>query len=129
MHCLDGTVDTFAKVPEVELGLKSVLFIELIARGGKKDIHSLNFPLVPSPPWELVHALSTIMTRDRKILIKDWYDGLYELGEEELNLLNEKNKRVDLSALKEEFGIENFVLNRDGVDLSLIHISEPTRPY
>ena len=68
MHCLDGTVDTFAKVPEVELGLKSVLFIELIARGGNKDIHSLNFPLVPSPPWELVHALSTIMTRDRKIL-------------------------------------------------------------
>ena len=45
MHCLDGTVDTFAKVPEVELGLKSVLFIELIARGGNKDIHSLNFPL------------------------------------------------------------------------------------
>ena len=60
MHCLDGTVDTFAKVPEVELGLKSVLFIELIARQGNKDIHSLNFPLVPSPPWELVHALSTI---------------------------------------------------------------------
>ena len=52
----------FSKSPEVELGLKSVLFIELIARGGNKDIHSLNFPLVPSPPWELVHALSTIMT-------------------------------------------------------------------
>ena len=80
MHCLDGSVDSFAKVPEVELGLKSVLFIELTARGGKKDIHSLNFPLVPSAPWELVHALSTIMDRNRKILIKDWYDGLYELG-------------------------------------------------
>ena len=75
-----------------ELGLKSVLFVELIARGGKKDIHSLNFPLVPSPPWELVHALSTIMTRDRKILIKDWYEGLYELGEEEINLLNERKR-------------------------------------
>ena len=50
--------------PEVELGLKSVLFIELIARGDGKDIHSLN-PFVPSPP-ELVHALSTIMTRIEK---------------------------------------------------------------
>ena len=39
-----------------------------------------------------------------KILIKDWYEGLYELGEEEINLLNEKNERVDLSALKKEFG-------------------------
>ena len=126
MHCLDGTVDEFAKVPEVELGLKSVLFVELIARGGKKDIHSLNFPLVPSPPWELVHALSTIMTRDRKILIKDWYEGLYELGEEEINLLNEKNERVDLSALKSEFGIENFVLNRDGVEAIKARTYEPT---
>jgi len=126
MHCLDGTVDTFAKVPEVELGLKSVLFIELIARGGNKDIHSLNFPLVPSPPWELVHALSTIMTRDRKILIKDWYEGLYELGEEELNLLEDKNQRVDLSALKKEFGIKNFVHNRDGVDAIRARTYEPT---
>ena len=126
MHCLDGSVDSFAKVPEVELGLKSVLFIELTARGGKKDIHSLNFPLVPSAPWELVHALSTIMDRNRKILIKDWYDGLYELGEEELNLIEEKNSRVDLNVLKEEFGIENFVLNREGKDAIRARTYEPT---
>ena len=126
MHCLDGSVDSFAKVPEVELGLKSVLFIELTARGGKKDIHSLNFPLVPSAPWELVHALSTIMDRNRKILIKDWYQGLYQLGEEELNLIDEKNSRIDLNVLKEEFGIENFVLNRDGVDAIRARTYEPT---
>ena len=126
MHCLDGTVDSFAKVPEVELGLKSVLFIELIARGGKKDIHSLNFPLVPSPPWELVHALSTIMDRNRRILIKDWYEGLYELGEEEINLINEKNERVDLDILKKEFGIDNFVLNREGAEAIKARTYEPT---
>ena len=66
----------------------------------EKDIHSLNFPLVPSPPWELVHALSTIMTRDRKILIKDWYEGLYELGEEEINLLDEKNEKSRFICIK-----------------------------
>ena len=66
------------------------------------------------------------MTRDRKILIKDWYEGLYELGEEEINLLNEKNERVDLSALKSEFGIENFVLNRDGVEAIKARTYEPT---
>ena len=49
---------------------------------------------------ELVHALSTIMTRDRKILIKDWYEGLYELGEEEINLLNEKNERGRFISIK-----------------------------
>ena len=126
MHCLDGSVDSFAKVPEVELGLKSVLFIELTAKGGKKDIHSLNFPLVPSAPWEIVHALSTIMDRNRKILIKDWYEGLYELGKEELDLIDEKNSRVDLNILKDEFGIKNFVLNRDGKDAIRARTYEPT---
>ena len=66
------------------------------------------------------------MTRDRKILIKDWYEGLYELGEEEINLLNEKNERVDLSALKKEFGIEKFVLDREGVEAIKARTYEPT---
>ena len=66
------------------------------------------------------------MTRDRKILIKDWYEGLYELGEEEIDLLNEKNERVDLSALKKEFGIEKFVLDRDGVEAIKARTYEPT---
>lgn len=126
MHCLDGTVDSFAQVPEVELGLKSVLFIELTARGGKKDIHSLNFPLVPSPPWDLIHALSTIMDRHRKILIKDWYEGLYVLGKEEIDLINEKNERINLDTLKNEFGLDKFVLNRKGVDAIKARTYEPT---
>ena len=75
MHCR-WYCRYFCKSPEVELGLKSVLFIELIEEVTR--IHSLNFPLV-LVHHELVHALSTIMTRDRKILIKDWYEGLYEL--------------------------------------------------
>ena len=77
-------------------------------------------------PYTPIPSLKTLFSLLIKILIKDWYDGLYELGEEELNLLNEKNKRVDLSALKEEFGIENFVLNRDGVDAIKARTYEPT---
>ena len=126
MHCLDGSVDSYAKVPEVELGLKSVLFVELIAKGGKKDIHSLNFPLVPSPPWDLIHALGTIMDRNRKILIKDWYEGLYVLGDEEIELINEKNSRINLDVLKKEFGINEFVLKREGAEAIKARTYEPT---
>ena len=35
-------------------------------------------------------------------------------------------KGVDLSALKSEFGIENFVLNRDGVEAIKARTYEPT---
>ncbi|MCB0068876.1 MAG: M20/M25/M40 family metallo-hydrolase, partial [Caldilineaceae bacterium] len=51
MHCLDGGVDPSSMVPDIDLGLKSVLFVELVARGANADIHSLNAPLLPSPAW------------------------------------------------------------------------------
>jgi len=126
MHCLDGSVDASAGVPDIDLGLKSVLMVELTVRGARNDIHSLNFPLVPAPIWDLVRALNTIMDENRRILIDDWYEGIWQLGAEEEDLLVEKAKRVDLNALKREFGIEQFALGRDGIDAIRARTYEPT---
>ena len=126
MHCLDGSVDTATGLPDVDLGLKSVMFIELIARGAARDVHSLNFPLLPSPAWDLVHALGTLMDRDRRILVEGWYEGLYELQEEDEAQLTEKARRVDLDRLKEEWSIPEFALGRDGVDAVRARAYEPT---
>lgn len=126
MHCLDGSMETGTEVPDVSLGLKSVLFVELIARGAKMDVHSLNFPLVESPVWELIWALNTILDRDRKILIEDWEEGIWELGPDDEEQLADKAARVDLGALKEEWGISEFALGRDGVDAIRARTYEPT---
>ncbi len=126
MHCLDGSMETGTEVPEVSLGLKSVLFVELIARGAKTDVHSLNFPLVESPVWELVWALNTILDRDRRILIEDWEEGIWELGPEDEAQLYDKAARVDLDALKAEWGISEFARGRDGVDAIRARAYEPT---
>jgi acetylornithine deacetylase/succinyl-diaminopimelate desuccinylase-like protein len=126
MHCLDGSVDVSTGLPDVDLGLKSVLFVELIARGARSDVHSLNFPLLPAPAWELVRALTTIMDEHRRILIDGWYEGLYELETEDLEQLEDKARRVDLEALKEEWGIEAFALGRDGVEAIRARAYEPT---
>lgn len=126
MHCLDGSVDTATGLPDVDLGLKSVLFVELIARGASSDVHSLNFPLLPAPAWDLVHALGTLMDRERRILIDGWYEGLYELQEEDEAQLEEKARRVDLSKLRAEWGLTEFALGRDGVDAIRARTYEPT---
>ena len=126
MHCLDGSMETGTEVPDVSLGLKSVLFVELIARGAATDVHSLNFPLVESPVWELIWALNTILDRDRKILIEGWEEGIWELGPEDEQQLLDKAERVDLDALREEWGIERFALGRDGVDAVRARTYEPT---
>ncbi|MBM6581897.1 M20/M25/M40 family metallo-hydrolase [Microvirga sp. BT689] len=126
MHCLDGSVDTATLLPDVDLGLKSVLFVELVARGAKSDVHSLNFPLLPSPAWDLVRALGTIMDDQRRILIEDWYEGLYELEDEDEEQLRAKAARVDLDALRREWGIDRFALGRDGIDAIRARTYEPT---
>jgi acetylornithine deacetylase/succinyl-diaminopimelate desuccinylase-like protein len=126
MHCLDGPMDTATELPDVDLGLKSVLFVELVARGANSDIHSLNFPLVPTPVWDLVRALNTIMDDRRRILIDGWTDGLYELQPEDWADLEEKAARVDTGAMKREWGITEFALLRDGIEAHHARAYEPT---
>ena len=126
MHCLDGSVEASTGLPDVELGLKSVLYVELVAHGANSDIHSLNFPLVPSPAWDLVRALNTILSPDRKVLIDGWYEGLYELQDEDLEQLRDKAARTDLTTLKREWGIDAFALGRDGIDALKARQYEPT---
>ena len=126
MHCLDGSVDVATGLPDVDLGLKSVLFVELVARGASSDVHSLNFPLLPSPAWDLVRVLNTIMDENRRILIEGWYEGLYELQEEDFEQLEDKARRVDLNKLKNEWGIDKFALGREGIEAMKARAYEPT---
>lgn len=126
MHCLDGSLEIGADVPDVSLGLKSVLFAELIARGPREDVHSLNFPLVPNPVWDLVHALGTIMDRNRKILIEDWAEGIYVPDEAHEGFLADKVARTDFDELKRDLGVQDFVLGRNGPDALRARTYEPT---
>ncbi len=126
MHCLDGGVHPSAMVPDIDLGLKSVLFVELVARGANADIHSLNAPLLPQPAWDLVRALNTLVDENRRVLIDGWYEGLWELGDEEMEQLEANARRLDLNSLKEEWGIEEFALGREGVEALRARAYEPT---
>ena len=126
MHCLDGGVDPSVLVPDIDLGLKSVLFVELVARGANADIHSLNAPLVPQPAWELVRALNSLVDANRHILIDDWYEGLWEIGDEEREQLEANAARLDLDELKAGWGITEFALGREGIAALQARAYEPT---
>ena len=100
--------------------------MELIARGANRDIHSLNFPLVPAPAWDLVRALNTILDENRHVLVDGWYDGLYELQEEDFEQIEERARRANLNDMKEEWGIDEFALGRDGKEAIKARAYEPT---
>lgn len=54
-----GRVDSAGR-PEIVLGTKGILGVELAASGAKIDQHSANTAILPNPAWRLVWALKTI---------------------------------------------------------------------
>jgi acetylornithine deacetylase/succinyl-diaminopimelate desuccinylase-like protein len=53
MLCLDGGIVESAGVPEVALGLKAILYVELRVRTMADDVHSLNGAIVPNAAWRV----------------------------------------------------------------------------
>ena len=74
----------------VSLGVRGILYVELEARGPKRDYHSGHGGnLLPNPAWELVHLLATMRGPDGRILIDGFYDDVRQPEPEALRALDE----------------------------------------
>lgn len=63
--------------PIVEFGNRGMLYIELVARGPSRDLHSGNFGgVAPNPAWTLVHLLATMFSPDGEILVPGILDAV-----------------------------------------------------
>jgi acetylornithine deacetylase/succinyl-diaminopimelate desuccinylase-like protein len=110
----DGVIWEFGYVderdrPVISLGMKGLLYVELIAKGLSRDAHSSLAVLIENPAWLLVKALNTMRDENGKILIKDWYKEVREFTPEELAVL--ANEPFDDQEFKKEYGIDKFVNN------------------
>ena len=116
MMACDGIVWEFgyvgpAGLPVIGLGMKGMLFVELTARGPRRDLHSGMAPLVQNPAWRLVGALSALAGDDGRILVPDWYAGAQPLTDAERDAV--RGMRYDAGAAKEDMGVSDFVLGQD----------------
>lgn len=110
--------------PQLYLGLKGVLSVELRATCASKDVHSANAPLVPNPAWLLVWALSLLKNREEKILIEGFYENVKPPSSEELACL--KDIPFEEEETKKELGLERFLQNKSGVDALKALLYQPT---
>jgi len=110
--------------PEVYLGLKGVLSVELRCRGALKDVHSANAPLVPSPVWRLVWALSTLKNEKEGILIDGFYDNVEAPLKEEMKCL--EDIPFEEEEEKKELGLKTFLHNLSGVKALQALLYQPT---
>jgi len=110
--------------PEVYLGLKGVLSVDLQCQGAVKDVHSANAPLVPSPVWRLVWALNSLKNEKEEVLIEGFYDNVDQPSKDELNCL--KDIPFEEEEEKKELGLKVFLRNLSGVEALKALLYQPT---
>lgn len=75
--------------PIIVLGLKGMLYVELILKGANRDIHSMQATSIPSPVWRMVHLLSTLKGEDGYVRIPGFYDDVCKTMDEELTAVEQ----------------------------------------
>jgi acetylornithine deacetylase/succinyl-diaminopimelate desuccinylase-like protein len=125
----DGVIWEFGYIDErdrpiISLGMKGLLYIELIAKGPSRDAHSSLAVLIENPAWQLVRALNTMRDQNGKILIKDWYKDVREFTPKELALI--ANEPFDEEKFKKEYGIDKFVNNVTGMGSNMAFVGMAT---
>jgi acetylornithine deacetylase/succinyl-diaminopimelate desuccinylase-like protein len=120
---VDGNIHSSGR-PEIALGMKGLLYTELMARGPRADLHCGKDPIVVNPAWRLVWALSTIKGPDNRILIDGFYDRVVPPSQEDLALLDKVPVNTD--DLLGTFGVDGFLGGVTGTEALKRLVFEPT---
>jgi len=119
----DGYKDTKERLL-LSLGFKGITFLELRAYGARTDLHSKWGGVVPNPAWNLVQALSTIVSPKGVITIDGFSSHVAPINDEDAKSL--KQLEIDEAGLKGEFKINHWVRGLTGRALTKELIFGPT---
>jgi acetylornithine deacetylase/succinyl-diaminopimelate desuccinylase-like protein len=118
-----GTLDMEGR-PMVSLGVKGMIYLELVVKSLSQDAHSSYAAALPSAPWRLVRLLNLLKDKDERVLIPGWYDGVKALGEEELAVLEEMP--FDGEEFKKTYGAKELLGGMGSAQAKKALIQRPT---
>ncbi|WP_183192448.1 M20/M25/M40 family metallo-hydrolase [Brevibacillus fluminis] len=94
-------------IPSVELGVRGILGVELVAHGAKWDHHSGNMGnIAPNPAWMLIDLLKTMRDEKGRVLIEGFYDHIRQPTDYELGLF--RKLPFDREELIKQIGYPEF---------------------
>ena len=102
--------------PELMLGTKGLLYVQLDVQGTGIDAHSGAAPILPSAAWRMVQALATLRTPDGHIRIPGFYDAVLKPSEAQLDAIADQ-PNMD-AELREAFQVQQFVDGLAGAELA-----------
>ncbi len=110
--------------PQLSCGLKGIVYVELHARGAKRDLHSSLAAIVVDPAWRLTWALATLKDANDDILIDDYQKHVRAPTPAEMDAL--KTIPYDEAKVKADYGISAFINHLTGIELLKKYLYEPT---
>jgi len=110
--------------PQIVVGMKGILFVELVARGPRTEIHSRDSVRVLNPAWRLVWALATIKGDDESCLIPGFYAAVRPPNETERAAV--RMMPSDETTFAESIGVHGFVRGLTGGALREWSLFQPT---
>lgn len=110
--------------PNLYLGLKGILSVELRGSCASRDVHSANAPLIPNPAWRLIWALNLLKDTEEKILIGGFYENVLPPSPVEIECL--KHIPFEEDEIKKELGLKEFLHKKSGLEALKALLYEPT---
>jgi acetylornithine deacetylase/succinyl-diaminopimelate desuccinylase-like protein len=111
--------------PEIALGFKGNVALRLDVEMLSDDAHSGLAGVLPSAPWRLHGALSSLRAADGRVRVTGFYDDIREPTSQTRKAVAEQSPTLD-EELREAFGVDQFVDGLSGLALRERMTFEPT---
>jgi acetylornithine deacetylase/succinyl-diaminopimelate desuccinylase-like protein len=121
---IEGAGHTPDGVPEVYMGSKGILYVELRVRTAAVDQHSSLAASLPNPAWRLLGALRAIRDARGRVRIPGFYDGIARPTPEALALL--RRNPFDPRAWQKAYGVRGVFGGRTRLGRLLAYCYTPT---
>lgn len=110
--------------PQVYLGVKGLLYVEIVVETASRDQHSMFAAVSPNPAWNLVRLLSKLRSEEGRVLIPGFYEDVKPLSEEEVKALSRND--LDPEQLRKELGAYSLLPYGSNLDVAKDLCSSPT---
>lgn len=110
--------------PDLTMGCKGILYVELVCRTAGRDLHSAAAAVVPNPAWRLLRALNSLKDAGERILIEGFYADVRKPTKADLDAVRREPSTEQ--QFKKSAGIKAFFKNLRGFEFRRQLYFQPT---